>query len=120
MACIVEPVVGSDTPTIPNSATSKQLIQNGPGKCPYHKRHKKLKELKSREFRVTSYNLLSDALAETEFSKDGLFPYCPEQFVAWQYREHLLLDEIIGYNSSVLCLQELDKKIHLGTVLFEF
>merc|ERR1711970_1000625 len=44
------------------------------------------------------------------FVKEGLFPYCDDSFVAWSYREHLLLDEIIGYKPSLLALQELDSK----------
>ena len=61
-----------------------------------------------------SYNILSDGLAETEFSKDGLFPYCPDEFVSWNHRSHLLLDEIIGYNADIVCLQELDSKMFRG------
>ena len=113
IACLVRPLVEKDV-SMALASTCRQPVLGGPGPCPYHQRHKELKPLEARQFRVTSYNILSDALAETEFSKDGLFPYCPEQFVAWGYREHLLMDEILGYNSSVVCLQELDKKLHLG------
>lgn len=57
---------------------------------------------------------MSDALAETDFSKDGLFPYCPDEFVSWSYREHLILDEIKGYKASIIALQELDTKLYKG------
>ena len=74
--------------------------------------------LKSNQIRVCSYNILSDALAETDFSKDGLFPYCPDQFVSWSYREHLILDELKGYQPSIIALQELDTKIYKGNHIF--
>ena len=116
IACLVRPLVDKGV-SMALASTCRQPVLGGPGSCPYHRRHKELKPLEARQFRVTSYNILSDALAETEFSKDGLFPYCPEQFVAWGYREHLLMDEILGYESSIVCLQELDKKLHQG-ILF--
>ena len=70
--------------------------------------------IKSNQIRICSYNILSDALAETDFSKDGLFPYCPDEFVSWSYREHLILDELKGYKASIIALQELDTKIFKG------
>ena len=112
LACVVTPL--SKGPKMALGTTARQIVRPGPGKCPYHVRHGELGDLSENEFRVTSYNILSDALAETDFSKDGLFPYCDEEFVAWSFREHLILDELIGYRSSIVCLQELDKKIHLG------
>ena len=63
---------------------------------------------------MVSYNILSDGLAESDFSKDGLFPYCPDEFVAWPYRQSLLLDELLGYNADLICLQELDSKYFKG------
>ena len=70
--------------------------------------------IKTNQIRICSYNILSDALAETDFSKDGLFPYCPDEFVSWSYREHLILDEIKGYKASIIALQELDTKLYKG------
>ena len=32
-------------------------------------------------------------------------------------REHLLLDEILGYKASILALQELDTKCYKGEVI---
>ena len=101
------------------AATSKLPVSAGPGICPYQIRQKqetqrRYYEEKSDHFRVVSYNILSDSLAETDFSKDGLFPYCSDEFVSWNHRCHLLLDEIIGYNADIVCLQELDSKMFRG------
>ena len=144
ICCIATPIneERKDIPTISLAATAKQPVSTGPGKCPYHKRHESeildLKEtvrsiffikktpldselsehvrpfIKTNQIRICSYNILSDALAETDFSKDGLFPYCPDEFVSWSYREHLILDEIKGYKASIIALQELDTKLYKG------
>jgi len=143
ICCIATPIneERKDIPTISLAATAKQPVSTGPGNCPYHKRHESeifvLKEtvrsfyidksfngselsehlrpfIKSNQIRICSYNILSDALAETDFSKDGLFPYCPDEFVSWSYREHLILDEIKGYQASIIALQELDTKLYKG------
>ena len=104
-----------ESPGIPLGATTKLPVIQGPDECPYHQRQKETKNRFTDEhIRVVSYNILSDGLAETVFSKDGLFPYCPDEYVSWAYREHLLLDEIIGYNADLICLQELDAKCFKG------
>ena len=111
ICCIAKPVGKIAQAGLSFGATSKQPVQSGPGLCPYRQRQEnEIDKLENDEFRVCSYNILSDALAETEFSKEGLFPYCDDEYVAWSYREHLLLDEIIGYRSSLIALQELDGK----------
>ena len=120
ICCVAIPsAADASIPGMPLAAATKFPVTSGPGTCPYHARHKadtdiKFYEEKSEKIRVVSYNILSDGLAETEFSKDGLFPYCPDEFVAWKYRENLLLDEIIGYNADIICLQELDSKSFKG------
>ena len=117
VCCIANPIDSTSKTSLPFGATCKQPVQPGPGLCPYQERQKnEINEISrdNGEFRVCSYNILSDALAETEFSKEGLFPYCDDSYVAWSYREHLLLDEIIGYKPSLLALQELDAKRYKG------
>ncbi|KAG9319750.1 hypothetical protein KVV02_003200 [Mortierella alpina] len=56
---------------------------------------------------VVSYNLLSNTLAQTD-SKFDEAVYAPE-LLDWTARRTRLLDELAGYNSDVVCLQELDK-----------
>lgn len=43
-------------------------------------------------FRVISYNTLSNRYAET----NSQFPYCPNEYLAIDYRKTLLLKEIAG------------------------
>lgn len=119
LCCLAIPKGSNDKiPGIPLAATTKLPVVPGPDICPYHLRHNetanRFYEEGSSSLRVVSYNILSDGLAETVFSKDGLFPYCPDEYVAWSYRENLLLDEIIGYNADLICLQELDSKCFKG------
>lgn len=50
-----------------------------------------------------SYNILADTYADSDFSKDVLYPYCPQYALDMDYRKQLILKEIIGthqaYNS---------------------
>lgn len=54
-------------------------------------------------FRIMSYNILADTYADSDFSKDVLYPYCPQYALDMDYRKQLILKEIIGthqaYNS---------------------
>ncbi|KAK9271080.1 hypothetical protein L1049_026669 [Liquidambar formosana] len=52
-------------------------------------------------FSVLSYNILSDL-----YARGGMYSYCPAWALAWEYRRHNLLQEIIGYDADILCLQE--------------
>lgn len=47
-------------------------------------------------FRIISYNILADTYADSDFSKDVLFPYCPQYALDMDYRKQLILKEIIG------------------------
>ncbi|KAK9510709.1 hypothetical protein O3M35_005444 [Rhynocoris fuscipes] len=97
-------------PTVTIEANVK--VEAGPGLCPYHVRHQYTKEkLPSDRFRVVSYNILADLYAETEVAKTELFPYCPPYALSVDYRKQLYLQEILGYNGDIICLQEVDVKI---------
>ncbi|XP_011063535.1 PREDICTED: 2',5'-phosphodiesterase 12 isoform X4 [Acromyrmex echinatior] len=91
---------------------SKNVVEAGPGECPFDIRHQFTKhKLLDRSFRVISYNILADTYADSDFSKDVLFPYCPQYALDMDYRKQLILKEIIGFNSDIICLQEVDKNI---------
>lgn len=47
-------------------------------------------------FRIMSYNILADTYADSDYSKDVLFPYCPTYALDMDYRKQLILKEIIG------------------------
>ncbi|XP_018394353.1 PREDICTED: 2',5'-phosphodiesterase 12 [Cyphomyrmex costatus] len=92
---------------------SKNVVEAGPGECPFDIRHQFTKhKLLGRSFRVISYNILADTYADSDFSKDVLFPYCPQYALDMGYRKQLILKEIIGFNSDIMCLQEVDKNIY--------
>ncbi|ESO96768.1 hypothetical protein LOTGIDRAFT_201951 [Lottia gigantea] len=90
---------------------SKFEVEAGPGLCPFENRHLYTKD-KSAEgsLRVVCYNILADVYADTEYTKTVLFPYCPPYALKYDYRKHLILKELVGYNGDVICLQEVDAK----------
>lgn len=52
-------------------------------------------------FTVLSYNILADLYASRNAHHNT-----PAWALAWEYRSQNLLNEIIGYNSDIICLQE--------------
>ncbi|XP_031365550.1 2',5'-phosphodiesterase 12-like [Apis dorsata] len=92
---------------------SNNVVQIGPGLCPFDTRHAFTKnKLSNKNFRVTSYNILANIYSETSVSKDTLYPYCPHYALSMDYRKLLILKELIGYNSDIICLQEVDATIY--------
>lgn len=93
-------------------ATSKCEVQAGPGVCPFEERHLYTQErLKGNAIRVVSYNILADYYADTEDGRNSLFSYCPQYAIDIDYRKQLLIKEIVGYNTDILCMQEVDAKV---------
>ncbi|KAL6254856.1 hypothetical protein P5V15_014195 [Pogonomyrmex californicus] len=92
---------------------SKNVVEAGPGQCPFDIRHQFTKhKLSGRSFRIVSYNILADTYTDSDFTKDVLFPYCPQYALDMDYRKQLILKEIIGFNSDIICLQEVDKSVY--------
>ncbi|XP_014665854.1 PREDICTED: 2',5'-phosphodiesterase 12-like [Priapulus caudatus] len=88
-------------------------ITEGPGPCPFELRHLHTKDISSHGcFRVASYNILADLYADSDFSREHLFPHCPASALHIDYRKQLFVREIVGYNADIICLQEVDKKIY--------
>ncbi|CAG9803412.1 unnamed protein product [Chironomus riparius] len=93
-------------------AISKCEIQAGPGFCPFEERNLYTTEkLSGNAIRITSYNILADYYADTEDGRQKLFNYCAQYAIDIDYRKQLLIKEIIGYNSDILCMQEVDFKV---------
>ncbi|XP_064646518.1 2',5'-phosphodiesterase 12-like [Lineus longissimus] len=91
---------------------SKETIDAGPGFCPFENRHLYTKKVADDDsFRVISYNILADVYADSDFSRDNLYPYCPPYALAIDYRRQLLIKETLGYNADIICLQEVDRKV---------
>ncbi|XP_039769654.1 nocturnin isoform X2 [Ornithorhynchus anatinus] len=57
-----------------------------------------------RPIRVMQWNILAQALGE---GKDN-FVQCPAEALKWEERKCLILEEILGYQPDILCLQEVD------------
>lgn len=91
---------------------SKCIAEPGAGYCAFKEKHMFTSErLSGNQFRVISYNLLADYYCDSDFSRTQLFPYCPPFALAIDYRKLLFIREIIGYNSDICCLQEVDAKV---------
>lgn len=91
---------------------SKCVVEPGAGYCAFKEKHMFTSQrLSGQQFRVISYNLLADYYCDSDFSRTQLFPYCPPFALAIDYRKLLFIREIIGYNSDICCLQEVDAKV---------
>lgn len=85
-------------------------VEAGPGACTFDNRHPyTVKEAEWPAVRVVSYNILADVYAQTELSKNVLYPYCAPYALQLDYRQNLIKKELAGYNADIICLQEVDK-----------
>lgn len=105
------PTSGNKTGRI-YSCLSNKPVELGPPLCPFEKRHHFTKNSFSNnnKLRFVSYNILADMYADSDYSREVLFAYCPPHALDIDYRRQLLLKEISGYNADVVCLQEVDRK----------
>ncbi|EEB10871.1 CCR4-NOT transcription complex subunit, putative [Pediculus humanus corporis] len=84
------------------------------------KRHEFTKsETKPEKIRVVCYNILADTYTNTKEAKNSIFAYCNSDALDLENRKRLLLTELTGYNSDIICLQEVDKKLY-DTVFLPF
>ncbi|XP_034135782.1 2',5'-phosphodiesterase 12 isoform X1 [Drosophila guanche] len=92
---------------------SKCVVQALPDELPFQIRHQHTVNLLSEpsSIRVVTYNILADLYADSDYSRQTLFPYCPPQSLQIDYRKQLLIRELTGYNADLICLQEVDQKI---------
>ncbi|CAG0878630.1 unnamed protein product, partial [Darwinula stevensoni] len=96
----------------PWEVISKCVIEAGPGHCPFEDRHLFTQQWAPElSFRVISYNILADLYADSDHSREHLFPTCPPYALAMDYRRQLLFKEITGYRGDLICLQEVDTKV---------
>ena len=80
-----------------------------PGFCPIMTRHAFTKE-RAKGFRAVSYNLLADYYADSDYSREQVFPYCPPYALHIDYRKPIFTSEIAGY-ADIVCLQECDLEV---------
>ena len=91
-------------------------VTPSPGFCPFMTRHAVTKE-RAKGFRAVSYNLLADYYADSDFSREHLFPYCPPYALHIDYRKPVFTSEVVGYNADIVCLQECDVKVFMDQLL---
>merc|ERR1719225_1860962 len=111
MKCVVTPrkgeVIGE-----PFSYTGPVPVTSGPGVTPSMSRQVwTTTTVPANMVRVTSYNLLADLYADSDYSRTVLFAQCPPYALTIDYRVKLILSELIGYNSDIMTLQEVDRKV---------
>ncbi|CAH0603216.1 unnamed protein product [Chrysodeixis includens] len=94
-------------------AISKNEIEAGPGNCPFEIRHQFTKDkLEDKSFRCVSYNILANLYCDSDYTRTVLHPYCPPYALHIDYRKQLILKELLGYNSDIICLQEVDCRLY--------
>ncbi|XP_029456791.1 2',5'-phosphodiesterase 12 [Rhinatrema bivittatum] len=87
-------------------------VEAGPGTCAFDNRHLYTKKIAEESLiRTVSYNILADVYAQTDHSKNVLFPYCAPYALQIDYRQNLIKKELTGYNADIICLQEVDKTV---------
>lgn len=96
-------------------------VWDSPDYYPYEKRHELTRtKTANDEFRIVTYNILADMYSDSKTAREQLFKYCPEKYLKMDYRKHLILKELIGYNADLICLQECDQSVfqkHLESAL---
>ena len=88
------------------------LVQKGPKLVAIQRRHQltpcRLSSPKS--FRVVTYNALADCYSTNDFALQVLYPYCPPEILPIDYRQPVIVKELLGYHGDLLCLQEVGEK----------
>lgn len=97
-------------------------VSAGPGQTPFEERQiyttRPISDASA--FRIVSYNILASCYLEDEATCEAWFGYCPKYALAIEYRQQLLLKEIVGYNADIVCLQECGSRLfenYLGPVM---
>ena len=98
----------SGTPTFAVSP----VVTDGPGVNPITRRHLLTpgRLAAPEELRVVTYNTLAEPFTATAYAHEILYPYCDPSALDIDYRQCLIVHELLGYNADVICLQEVDLK----------
>ena len=64
----------------------------------------------SNSFRVITYNILADCYSTNDFALEVLYPYCPPEILPIDYRQPIIVKELVGYHGDIVCLQEVGEK----------
>ena len=113
--CLVTPHDSEGRPGLEVSTVLQLPVTSGPGLTPATARQAWTPAvLQPAEFRVVSYNILADLYADSDYSRTVLFAQCPPYALDINYRVKLILSELVGYNSDLITLQEVDRKVFQG------
>lgn len=94
--------IGLDFTTI-----SKNIVESGPEVFPFEERHIYTEAICNNDrIRCVSYNTLASMYVEKR-----KFPYASEKARDSYYRKQLLIRELLGYNSDIICLQEVQERV---------
>ncbi|XP_054716964.1 2',5'-phosphodiesterase 12-like [Uloborus diversus] len=86
---------------------SKRVVESGPDMYPFEIRQAYTKELCGPDsIRCLSYNILANMYVERK-----RFPYATKKACDIYYRKQLLLKELVGYKSDIICLQEATDRV---------
>ncbi|UJR13564.1 hypothetical protein I4U23_000577 [Adineta vaga] len=94
---------------------SKTRIIPCPVNLPMNTRHQLTQDylpIDSNLLRVVSYNILADGYASSTGAREIIYPYCPQDYLEFDYRKPLLFREILGYHADLILLQECDTKLY--------
>ncbi|GFT17844.1 2',5'-phosphodiesterase 12 [Nephila pilipes] len=89
------------------SAQSKTSVEPVPNMYPFEERQEYTKSFcEDSSLRCLSYNVLANAYVEKR-----KFPYASHKARDIYYRKQILLRELIGYKSDIICLQEVQERV---------
>jgi mRNA deadenylase 3'-5' endonuclease subunit Ccr4 len=63
----------------------------------------KKKVMDGEHMKVISYNILCPS-----YAKEWTYPYCDYKALEWQNRKKYILQELLSYDSQIICLQEVE------------
>ncbi|KAK2198481.1 bifunctional Endonuclease-exonuclease-phosphatase/Endonuclease-exonuclease-phosphatase superfamily, partial [Babesia duncani] len=69
------------------------------------------------DLRVVSFNLLSPSYIQSLDAVKRFFPYCPMEYLHYNYRSQLALGELAMLNGDVVCLQECSSNVYYKYIL---
>ena len=110
---LVECTPASQKCTGTQTSTISPVVTDGPGVNPITRRHlfTPSRLAAPDELRVVTYNTLAEPFTSTTYAHEILYPYCDPGALDIDYRQCLIVHELLGYNADVVCLQEVDLKI---------
>jgi len=109
LKCVCSPGDGDVMGPFNEETVSEDSIKAGPGICLFDERHlytSSYHAIDSSHFRFITFNVLANMLADTDYARTELFPFCPPYAIKADYRRQLLFKELTGYRGDIICLQE--------------